>query len=139
MRAERALVREGEYGRNRVPVVGNALDIPQRLKEMDGGYFVMFNTILQKFEIWHRGGGEGVLECVLPYEALDNRALRHVRKHRIERQAQLVREVEEHNRRLEEQTRREWLSRAGDRTREAVKFLRNKVDVDEVPKELMRG
>jgi hypothetical protein len=132
-------MREGEYGKNRVPVTGNALDIPQRLKEMNGGYFVMFNTILQKFEIWHRGSGEGTLECVLPYEALDARALRHVRKHRIERQAQLLREVEEHNRRLEEQSRRQWLDRAGDRTREAVRYLRNRVDMDEVPKELMHG
>ncbi len=131
-------MREGEYARNRVPVVSNALNIPERLKEMDEGYFVMFNTAVQRFEIWHRGSGEGILECVLPYDALDARALRHVREHRIERQEQLMREVEEHNRLLEEQMKRDWLQKAGERTREAVRYLKRRTDTDEIPKELMK-
>ena len=132
-------MREGEYAKDRVPVCSNALDIPQRLKEMNEGYFVMFNVKTQKYEIWHRGDGRGILECVLPYEALDARALRHVRKHRIERQEQLAREVEQHNRAMEEKLRKEWLDRASERTREAVKYLRYRTGTDEIPKELMRG
>ncbi len=130
-------MREGDYAKNRVPVRSNALSIPQRLKEMDEGYFVMFNTALQKFEIWHRGNGEGILECMLPYDALDARALRHIREHRIERQEQLMREVEEHNRLLEERVKNEWFQKAADRTREAVKYLKDRTDTDEIPKELM--
>ena len=130
-------MRDGTYSRHRVPVVNNALDIPQRLKEMDEGYFVMFNTAVQRFEIWHSDGREGVLECVLPYDALDARALRHVREHRMERQEQLMREVEEHNRLLEERMKNEWLQRAAERTREAVRYLKNRTDTDEIPKELM--
>lgn len=132
-------MREGEYGRDRIPVTGNALDIPQRLKEMDEGYFVMFNVKQQKYEIWHRGVGEGVLECVLPYDALDARAIRHVREHRIERQEELLCEVEAHNRLLEQRMKRQWLEQAGERMREAVGYLKNRTDTDEIPKELIEG
>ena len=99
-------MREGEYGKGRIPVTSHALDIPARLKELDEGYFVMLNRKTQKFEVWHRGDGEGMLECVLPYETLDERAVRHVREHRMERMEQLVREIEEHNARLEEEAKK---------------------------------
>ena len=131
-------MREGEYGRDRVPVVSHAMDIPERLKELDEGYFVMLNVKTQRFEVWHRGDGEGNLECVLPYEALDERTIRHVREHRIERMDQLILEVERHNARLEEEAKRRWLEDAGERTKEAFGFLRNKSGREEIPEELMR-
>jgi len=130
-------VREGEFAAGRVPVVSHAMDIPRRLKEMDEGYFVMFNVRLQKFEVWHRDTGDGVLECVLPYEELDERTVRHVREHRMERMEALIREIEEHNRRLEERAQREWLEAGAVRTKEAIMYLKNKSAVDEIPKELM--
>ena len=131
-------MRAGEYGRDRVPVVSHAMDIPARLKELDEGYFVMLNVRTQRFEVWHRGEGEGILECVLPYDALDERTVRHVRQHRMERMEQLIREIEEHNARLEEQAKKKWLDEAGERTREAFSYLRNKSDREEIPEELMR-
>ena len=131
------MVREGEFAAGRVPVVSHVMDIPSRLKELDDGYFVMFNVRLQKFEIWHRDMGDGVLECVLPYEELDDRTIRHVREHRTERMEALVREIEKHNRRLEERAQREWLENGAQRTKEAVMYLRNKSAVDEIPKELI--
>ena len=131
-------MRAGEFGRDRIPVVSHAMDIPERIRELDEGYFVMFNVKTQRFEIWHRGSGEGLLECVLPYDALDERAVRHIRQHRIERMEQLIREMEEHNARLEEEARKKWLDEAGERTREAFGYLRSKPDADEIPEELLR-
>ena len=130
-------MREGEYGKNRVPVLSHALDIPARLKELDEHYFVMLNTRTQKYEIHYAGADGGTLECVLPDDALDERAVRHVRRHRMERMEELMREVEEHNRKLEEEMRKEWLCRAGERTAEAIRYLKNRSDTDEIPKELM--
>lgn len=132
-------MREGEYGRDRIPVVSHAMDIPRRLKELDEGYFVMLNVKTQRFEVWHRGYGEGILECVLPYEALDERAIRHVREHRVERMEALIREMEAHNARLEEETKMRWLEEAGERTKEAFRYLQRKTDREEIPEELMRG
>lgn len=131
-------MRSGEYGRDRVPVVSHAMDIPERIRELDEGYFVMLNVKTQRFEIWHRGEGEGVLECVLPYEALDERAVSHVRQHRIERMEQLIREIEEHNARLEAEAKKKWLDEAGEKTKEAFDYLRNKSGAEEIPEELMR-
>ncbi len=130
-------MREGEYGRDRIPVVSHAMDIPARLKELDEGYFVMLNVKTQKFEVWHEGGGEGVLECALPYEVLDERAVRHVREHRIERMEELIREIEAHNERLEEEAKRKWLEEAGDRTKEAFSYLRRKTGREEISEELI--
>ena len=131
-------MREGEYGRGRIPVVSHAMDIPDRIRELDKGYFVMFNTKIQKYEVWHRGDGEGVLECVLPYDGLDERAVRHVREHRLERMEQLIREIEEHNARLEAEAQKKWLDEAGDRTKEAFDYLRRRSDIHEIPAELLR-
>ena len=131
-------MREGEYGRDRVPVTSHALDIPQRLKELDEGYFMMLNVRTQRYEVWHGSGGEGVLECVLPYEALDERTVRHVREHRVERMEELIREVEAHNARLEEEAKRSWLTQAGERTYEAFSYLRKRTGEDEIPVELLR-
>lgn len=131
-------MREGEYGRDRVPVISHAMDIPERLKELDDGYFVMLNVKTQRFEVWHRGEGEGVLECVLPYDGLDERTVRHVREHRMERMDQLIREIEEHNAQLEEDAQRKWLDEAGERTREAFGYLRSRSGTEEIPAELMR-
>lgn len=130
-------MRAGEYAKDRVPVISHALDIPERLKEIDPGYFVMLNTRTQKYEI-HHGVGENTLECVLPYDELDERAVRHARKHRMERLDALIMEMEEHNRRLEEGAQRDFLNEAGARTKEAVKYLQNNSRTDEIPKELMR-
>ena len=134
-----AQMRAGEFGRDRIPVVTHAMDIPERIRELDEGYFVMFHVKTQKFEVWHGDGGEGVLECVLPYDALDERAVRHIRQHRMERIEQLIREIEEHNARLEAETQKKWLDEAGDKTKEAFDYLRHKSDVHEIPTELLRA
>ena len=128
----------GRLTGERIPVRSHALDIPERVRELDGALSVMLNRRTQKYEIWREEEGGDVLECVLPYDALDERTVRHVRRHRMERMEALLREVEEHNRKLEEETRRRWLEEAGERTREAVKYLRNRTDEDEVPAELVR-
>jgi len=50
----------------------------------------------------------------------------------------LIREIEEHNRRLEDQARQNWLEQGALRTREAINYLKNKSSVDEIPKELIQ-
>lgn len=132
-------MREGEYGRDRVPVVSHALDIPARLKALDEGFFVMLNVRTQKFEIWRRDGEDGVLECVLPYDRLDERTVRHAREYRAERMEQLMREAEEHNRRLEAEAQRRWLEEAGEKTKEALRYLSRRTAETEIPEELTGG
>ena len=132
-------MRAGEYGRDRIPVVTHVMDIPERIRELNEGYFVMFNKQTQKFEVWHGDGREGVLECVLPYDALDERAVRHIRQHRMERMEQLIREIEEHTARLEADAQKKWLDEAGAKTKEAFDYLRRRSGIDEIPTELLRA
>jgi len=109
------------------------------VKELDDALFIMLNRRTQRFEIWREEWGRGILECVLPYDALDGRTVEHVRRHRVERMNELIREMEEHNRRLEEDAKRDWLDKAGERTREAIKYLKNRVDTDEVTEAMAAG
>lgn len=123
---------------NRVEIKSHALDIPARLQELDEHYRIYLNTKSQKYEVFYKESNGCVLECVLPYDELDERTIRHVIKHRIERVHELEREVEEHNRRLEQRAERQWLNEAADRTKEALNYLRRNEKTDEIPKELIK-
>ena len=130
--------REGEYGRNRVPVLSNAMDIPARLKAMRESFFVMFNARTQRFEIHDAAQTGGTLCCALPFDELDARALEYARCYRAERLCETAREVEAHNERLEREAQRDYLNRAADRTREALSYLK-RADTDDIPKELIES
>ena len=56
--------REGFYSPDRIPVTKHVCDIPDRLKQIDRHYFVMFNTRSQRFELHdarQRGSGRSHL------------------------------------------------------------------------------
>ena len=127
-----------KYAKDRIEIRTHALDIPDRVRALDERLTIMLNRKTQRYEIWRSEPDGATLECVLPYDQLDARTVGHVRAHRIERLEMLQREIEEHNRRLEEKTRRAWLEKAGELTREAVKYLNGKADKDEAPDELIK-
>lgn len=129
--------REGFYSPDRIPVTKHVCDIPDRLKQIDRHYFVMFNTRSQRFELHDARQRGSTLACVLPFDELDARALVYARKYHVSRLSQTVREVDDFNDRLEREARRRFLNDAADRTREAFSYLKNNSRTDEIPKELM--
>jgi len=132
------ICREGCFSKHRVPVTDSVTFIPQRLKEIDPDYFVMFNTLTQRFEVHDSRQPFSTLACVLPFDGLDERAIRHVREHRVEHLADIVDGIERHNDRLERQAERDFLSRAADRTREALTYLSHTDKTDQLPPDLLK-
>ena len=82
-------------------IEGDLYNISGRLKEIDPAYFVVRNLAAGRFELHVKNQRGGTLALVLPYGALDERTVRLARKTRCERAADLLREADEHNRRLE--------------------------------------
>lgn len=128
---------EGRPSPGRLPVLNNVYDIPARLKEVSRDFFVMFNTGTQKFEIHSAGQLGDTLACVLPFEELDARAVRYVREYSRERTAQIAREIEEYNERLDAREKAALIDKASYKTREAFNYLKNNTKTDSIPREVI--
>ncbi len=87
----------------KTPVVTNVFWIPERLREIDDGYFVLRNHQTKKFEIHHRGQPHNTYCLTVPYDELDERTLHLVRKTRICNAEKLLAEMEEQNKKIAEQ------------------------------------
>jgi len=78
--------------------------ICRRLKSIDDGYYVFLNYKTGKFEV-HNGKNTRSLCLVLPYEALDERTVRHVLYTRVERIKEIVARIERENAEREKRER----------------------------------
>lgn len=110
---------EGRFDRGRIPVLSNAFDIPQRLKEIDPRYFVMFNTTSQKYEVHVKGQPDTTLGLTLPFDELDARALGYVQERNQEHFEAIARQIDIQNERLVQKREADSLDKAGYKTREA--------------------
>ena len=70
---------EGVPSKSRSPVLHNVFDIPERLKEIDPRFFVMFNHRTRKFEILTTCKSIIRWQSYSPFEELDARTIDYVR------------------------------------------------------------
>ena len=105
-----------------VLIQGDALDVVKRIKEIDRGYSVRYNLSKGRFEVCHiRSEGEPVL--VLPHPKLDHRAVEYVRKTRLERLAEIIREITENNEKLERDRERRIMDEAAYKARHLAIYV----------------
>lgn len=130
-------MREGEYAPGYRPVTSNVFHIPERLKELDERYFVLYNTRTGRFELHIRGQVGGTLGCVFPFDELDARALLYAREHHVSRLKQLAREAEAHNEKLEKEAENTILDKANEKMKQALKYLDRHTGAEELPGELI--
>lgn len=88
-----------------IKIQENSFNIVQRLKEIDENYFVVFNTKTSKFEI-HNSAQNLSTFCLTVDGELDCRVIKKVLKTRAENIEKLLREIEEHNEKLEKEKNR---------------------------------
>lgn len=81
------------------------LGVCGRLKSIDDGYFVFLNYKTGKLEVHNAKDAQRTLCLVLPYDTLDERTVRHVRRTRAERARELIAQVERENALLEKRMR----------------------------------
>ncbi len=107
---------------DKTPVVTNVFLIPERLRELDEGYFVLRNHETQKFEIHHSGQPHNTYCLTVPYGELDERTLHLVQKTRICNAEKLLSEMEEHNRKISD-TQNAIPEEATQKLKETVTYL----------------
>lgn len=129
---------EGQYSKDRIPVLSNAMDIPVRLKEVNRDFFVMFNTRTQKYEIHCASQLGGTMACSLPFDELDARAILYAREFSAARTQQIAEEIERYNEKLEKSQYAAMLDKANYQCRDVFNYLKNNSKTDEVPVEVLR-
>ena len=86
--------------------------IAKRLRQIDKGYFAVFNYRHKRFEI-HHGGQKGSTLClIVPFNRLDGRVLDLVKKSRVENAGRLILEMEQSNAALEKNQRQALVKKA---------------------------
>ena len=92
--------------------VGDVFGVEQRLREIDGGYRVFYNKLKNRYEVHNIKLKPNTLVLVCPFDELDCRLIRLVRKTRVERAGELFREMEEENEKLYKKQAEEKIEKA---------------------------
>lgn len=78
----------------------DVFNIVDRLKQIDEGYYVIFNTNIKKFEI-HNSNTKNSYCLTIPYRQLDKRTLELVEKTHIKNYNNIIKNIDENNSRKE--------------------------------------
>lgn len=87
-------------------VTGDLYGISERIKEIDENYFLYYSYVTHRYEVHNSNQRGNTLSLVLPYETLDERTLRHVRRTRSERSKALFEEIAKENAKVEKENMR---------------------------------
>ncbi len=88
-----------------IKIFEDVFDICSRIKEIDCGYFVVYNTQRKRYEI-HHSGLKGSTFCIVCEDGLNGTVITKLRKSRIENIDKIMREMEENNQKLERENQR---------------------------------
>ena len=88
-----------------VNITTDVFDILSRLKAIDSNYFIVFNTNKHRYEV-HNSGQKQTFCLTVPFNKIDARLVPYVRKTRRENADMLIKEMEIHNEKLEQEIKR---------------------------------
>ena len=111
-----------------IKIFETSFDIVRRLKEIDPNYFVVFNTAFGRFEI-HNSSQHQTTFCLTVDGELDCRAIQKVLRTRAENIEKLLREIDEHNQKLENEKTRRFRDETTFKLGEMFDYLKNKDDL----------
>ncbi len=95
-----------KYTKEYIPVLHDAFNIIDRVKEVDSSYFILLNRNTQKFEV-HSSAQRDTFCLELPFDFLDARSLTYIRKYRRERAKEIFAEIDRENELLEKREKSE--------------------------------
>ena len=85
----------------KIQIFNDVYNISNRIKNIDRDYYVVYNTSKQKFEI-HNSSQIGTSYCLtLPYNELDERALKYVLKSSTNNIDEILEKIENNNNSIE--------------------------------------
>ena len=104
-----------------VKIAEDALDVADRIREIDEGYEIYYNRAKNRFEIYKKGERQ----AVLPFDELDERTVTYLRKTRIENAAELIQETDSENLKREQSIERAKKDEREYKLGHLVKYLEN--------------
>lgn len=84
----------------RIKIDSDVFNISNRLKEIDSGYFVMYNLSSKKFEI-HNNNQKNTYCLTIPYGQLDTRTIDFVNKTSIRNYDKIIKNLDKNNANIE--------------------------------------
>ena len=91
---------------NLIEIENDCFDICKRLKNIDPSYKVFFNWMRNCFEVHSFLQAKSSYCFSVTYSELDERTLDYALKTRSENRDKIIKEIEEHNKRVEEKNLR---------------------------------
>ncbi len=88
-----------------IKILRDVFDIVERIKQIDSGYFICFNLKKNRYEV-HNYKQANTFCLVVPYKNLDARTLSFVRKTKRENFKKLIAEIDENNKKIENEALR---------------------------------
>ena len=102
--------------KNAIRIENDLFGIAARLKSIDEGYFVVFNTLRGVFEVHNDRQRGNTFSLSVPYPSLDVRTVQLVQRTRAENAKRLFAELEAENAALEKETKARMVKKAARET-----------------------
>lgn len=114
----------------------NVFKIPERLKEIDKSYFVMYDNVSGKFEVHSTENKDNSTYCLtLPFEELDCRTVEYVWETRAENAKKLWEEIKRNNEKLEIENAKKYADYINCTSKDIYRYLASKSDQETIPKD----
>ena len=108
-----------------IKINNDVFDICDRLKEIDYNYFIVYNTKKNRFEV-HNSAQKQTFCLVVPFNKLDARLVGYTRKTRRENAEKIIKEIEENNKKLEVECKRQQSDEMSWKLKEMYDYANNK-------------
>ncbi len=108
-----------------INIKNDVFDICDRIREIDSGYFIVYNTSAHRYEI-HNKNQFGNTFCITVEQGLDSRVISKLRKSRIENIDKIIHEIDENNAKLEAESRRKVHDETSFKLKEMVDYAKKR-------------
>lgn len=108
-----------------IKIFEDVFDICNRIREIDQGYFVVYNTIKERYEVHHKGLQCSTF-CIACDNGLNSTVISKLRKSRIENIDKIMREMEENNQKIEQENKRIIQDETSFKLKEMIDFAKKR-------------
>ena len=110
-----------------IKIKSDAFNIVERIKKIDKGYYAVYNTTKNRYEIHNKSQKTNTF-CIVCDNGLNFNVINKLRKTRIENMQNIIAEITAHNEKLELDQKNKVLDKASWKAREMFDYAKNKVD-----------
>ena len=108
-----------------IKIINDVFDISIRIKEIDSGYYAVYNTDKNRYEI-HNKHQKSNTFCITCDFGLDSRVIDKLRKTRIENLRKILAEIEKQNEMLENNSKKAITDETNWKVREMFDYAKKR-------------